>query len=222
MATSRDRMAAVRIDLVVLWCIIGLGLGIAIALALPAAAPTGDGLPPNPSGITLPNPAIAPEEVVRLQLQSLRDFRDDDSAILQCFVLASPANREATGPLGRFAAMVRNPKYVALVDCESELVGKMIVRGDRATVLVTVVDPQQRASLFRFFLSKQTEEPFRNCWMTDAVVAAETTEPPAPPPPPSVSLPPDAVNRFAAHESLEIPATKSATKCHAPGHRHAG
>ena len=218
MAMSRDRMAAVRIDLVVLWCIIGLGLGIAIALAMPATAPNGDGLPPNPSGITLPNPALAPEEVVRLQLQSLRDFRDDDSAILQCFVLASPANREATGPLGRFAAMVRNPKYVALVDCESELVGKTIIRGDRATVLVTVVDPQQRASLFRFFLSKQTDEPFRNCWMTDAVVAAETAEPPAPPPPPSVLLPSDDVNRFAAYESREI----HATKCHAPGHRHAG
>src|SRR5262245_18744809 len=108
MATSSGRASAVRADLVLIWCIIGLVLGVAIALALPGEKTAAD-VALNGNGIALPNPRMTPDEVVPLQLIALRAFRDNDAALLQCFVLASPLNRAATGSLPRFAAMVCNP-----------------------------------------------------------------------------------------------------------------
>jgi hypothetical protein len=102
-------------------------------------------------------------------VSALRDFRRNEVSLVQCYCLASPANRVMTGPLNRFAAMVRQPQYEALVLAEHSLVGPPVMRGDQAAVLVTVVDANRRASVFRFVLSKQQKEPFDGCWMTDAV-----------------------------------------------------
>jgi hypothetical protein len=188
MTTSAGRFASVRADLMLIWCIVGVALGVALALALPSDNSSVDASLVG-SGITLPSWRLTPDDVVRLQLDSLQAFRDNDAALIQCFVLASPLNRAATGPLPRFAAMVRNPHYLALVDYESVLVGKAVVRGDHATVLVTVIDALHRPSLYRFFLSKQSGIAYRGCWMTDAVVTDKASIPPPEPPPPTVQWP---------------------------------
>jgi hypothetical protein len=122
--------------------------------------------------LQLPDPRLSPEDVVRLQVDALRAFRDDESAIHQCYVLASPSNRAVTGPLERFTAMVQNPTYCALVLHTTALVGRPVIRGGQATVLVTVLDQSRTAHVFRFFLSRQTDPLFLDCWMTDAVIPA--------------------------------------------------
>ena len=85
---------------------------------------------PPRTEIQLPAPHLTPDEVVRLQVNALRAFRDDESAIHQCYVLASPANRAFTGPLDRFTAMVQNPTYGALVSQTNALVGQPVIRGE--------------------------------------------------------------------------------------------
>lgn len=206
MTAPCPQSATPRVGLLLLWCAIGLGMGAAYAFIRPAGTPARDNdLESATVSITPPNPELTPDEVVRLQLDSLRSFRDDELALLQCFVLASPANRAATGPFNRFATMVRSPKYVALVIGESELVGKAVVRGDRATVLVTVVGGVRRAGAFRFFLSKQTEDPYRDCWMTDAVTPDTGKDEPPEPLLPSVAVPRAGSERIALVERhLEV------------------
>lgn len=63
-----------------------------------------------------PNPSVAPEAATLRQLHALRT---GDTATV--FAFASPANRRATGPLERFAALLESPIYRPLVghlDCE--------------------------------------------------------------------------------------------------------
>jgi hypothetical protein len=139
---------------------------------------------PRPE-LQLPSPRLSPDDVVRLQVGALRALRDDESAINQCYVLASPANRAYTGPLNRFIAMVQNHAYGSLVLQSSALVGQPVIRGSQATVLVTVLDQNRTPRVYRFFLSKQTEPPLADCWMTDAVIPVgepmpERDRPPAP------------------------------------------
>jgi hypothetical protein len=134
--------------------------------------------PARQAQIQLPDPRLSPADVVRLQVEALRAFRDDQSAIHQCYVLASPANRAVTGPLERFTAMVQNPTYRALVEHTTALVGRPVIRGRQATVLVTLLDRQRDAHIFRFFLSKQTDAALLDCWMTDAVIPAQEPFPP--------------------------------------------
>lgn len=148
---------------------VGFLVGVAVSLAfLPDSDVSAEVLNPRRE-LTLPDVAILPEEVVRLQVAALREFRHNDMALLQCYCLASPANRSVTGPLNRFAAMVRQPQFEALVLADHSLVGPPVMRGGQAAVLVTVVDANRRASVFRFVLSRQHGEPFDGCWMTDAV-----------------------------------------------------
>jgi hypothetical protein len=69
--------------------------------------------------------------------------------------------------------MVQNPTYRALVEHTSALVGRPVIRGGQATVLVTLLDRNRNAHIFRFFLSKQTDPVLQDCWMTDAVIPAQ-------------------------------------------------
>jgi hypothetical protein len=159
----------------VLICSLLGGVGIYIGVGCARLMDAGAGVDaPVPSAaraeIQLPDQRLSPAEVVRLQVDALRAFRSDESAISQCYALASPANRAVTGPLDRFSAMVHNPTYRSLVFQNDALVGQELVRGGQATVLVTVLDEHRTPHSFRFFLSKQTEQPYVDCWMTDAVL----------------------------------------------------
>jgi hypothetical protein len=91
-------------------------------------------------------------------------------AIEQCYGFASPANRAVTGPMTQFARMVLGSDYRPLVFQENSLIGIPNIRGDRAAVLASVVDADRSLSIYCFYLSKQTDAPHRDCWMTDSVI----------------------------------------------------
>ena len=62
----------------------------------------------DPLGETLvPDPALSPGDVVRIQLEALRRNDEQDRGIAVAFRFASPANRTNTGPLSRFIAMIK-------------------------------------------------------------------------------------------------------------------
>ncbi|HEX6963149.1 MAG TPA: DUF4864 domain-containing protein [Lacipirellula sp.] len=123
----------------------------------------------NLSGIVLPGPALSPDEVVRLQLAGLGNPRSDGIGVLQCFVLASPGNRAATGPLDRFGKMVRRGPFQCLANQRACLVGRPHIVEHTARVIVTIVDQQAQIHAFTFVLARQASPPFADCWMTEAV-----------------------------------------------------
>ena len=88
--------------------------------------------------VTLPAANLAPEEVVRLQLAGLSDPRPDGVGIMQCYALASPANRAHTGPLDRFGAMVRQEPFQCMAAPRAMLVGRPRLQDHVARVLVTL------------------------------------------------------------------------------------
>ena len=61
--------------------------------------------------LVVPDPSIAPEEVVAIQMKALQ-FNDNpspDFGIAQTWNFAHPRNRAMTGPLPRFANMLKGP-----------------------------------------------------------------------------------------------------------------
>lgn len=115
-----------------------------------------------------PSSDFPPEKVVALQMEGLADTANS-AGIQQCFVFASPSNKQMTGPLTRFAAMLHQSPYNALLDHEVILIGKPVVKGESANVVVTVLDNRDEIHVFQFLLSKQHGKDVENCWMTDAV-----------------------------------------------------
>lgn len=118
-----------------------------------------------------PSPELTPADVVRIQVEALRqnDEPHDDAGIEAAFRFASPANRRATGPLPRFAEMVRRG-YADMLGFERAEYGPLRVEGDRASQWVTLVQADGARSAYVFGLSRQAGGPCDGCWMTDAVV----------------------------------------------------
>ena len=155
----------------VLSSLFSLALMIWAAPALPQEA-TADG--PDPLGETLvPNPALSPGEVIRIQLEALRHNDGQDRGIAVAFRFASPANRASTGPLSRFIPMIKEGPYALMLDFRDAVYGPVETVSDRARQRVTLTGA--RASMtYWFYLSRQSEPPYVDCWMTDAVYIEPT------------------------------------------------
>ncbi len=116
-----------------------------------------------------PNPAMTAQEVVEFQLSALQQATDD--GIGATFRFASPANRKVTGPLSRFSKLFDAPQYQPMLDNQGTQIKLVSDDGINAELLAGVVDRSGDLHWYRFRLSKQSESPYVNCWMTDAVIA---------------------------------------------------
>lgn len=123
-----------------------------------------------------PTPNFAPEEVVRIQLESLRDNDDSNKGIEAAFNFASPGNKKYTGPLTRFVKMLKAPPYNSMLNYKSAEFDPIEVSGDKAVQRVKLVGMDGQTVTYIFMLSKQIEAPYKNCWMTDGVTVEPTRE----------------------------------------------
>jgi len=118
-----------------------------------------------------PDPALGPQDVVRIQLEALRGNDAGDEGIAAAFRFASPGNRASTGPVARFARMIKAGPYRLMLKYRAVDFEPVEVRGDRARQRVTLIGVEGSMT-YEFYLSRQPapECPGR-CWMTDAVTA---------------------------------------------------
>ena len=117
-----------------------------------------------------PDPDLTPEEVVAIQLRALQLNDQQDRGIAVAFRFASPQNRASTGPLPRFAGMIRNGPYSSMLNHVSAACQDPLVRGNEAMQRVAVTASDGLVINYVFILSRQSSEPYQDCWMTDAVV----------------------------------------------------
>ena len=155
-----------------------------LAGGLVACAPMGFklvGPPDEPAAISnqadlelKPDPELSPEEVVRIQIEALQNNDEADSGIQITFRFASPANKQATGPLFRFAELVKNPIYSPMLNHKLAEYGPLEKDGDTAIQRVTIVEHDGSATVYLFSLSRQSEPPCQGCWLTDSVTVVPT------------------------------------------------
>jgi hypothetical protein len=144
-----------------------LTLGVLTSIAFPADAPATRPLP------TQPDPALSPQQVMRIVLAALKDNNAHDDGIRTTFKFASPENQKVTGPVERFIPMVKSPVYRAMINHKSARVGKVVQKDDRAAAYVLIVGADGHATYFVWQLSKQKQGVFKDCWMTDGVAPVE-------------------------------------------------
>jgi Domain of unknown function (DUF4864) len=126
-----------------------------------------------------PAPALSPSQVVGIVLHALQHNDDPrpDAGIATTFEFASPANREETGPLERFALMIKNPDYRPMLGFRSASRGPIQIDGNHARQRVVLVGRDGSEVTYMFLLSKQADGPYAHCWMTDGVIRQQAPEP---------------------------------------------
>jgi len=109
---------------------------IAILALVAHAVPVASGEAP-----IVPDPGIAPDRVVEIQLDSLQhnDRPSPDAGILQTWAFAHPANRKVTGPLPRFALMIKGTDYRVLLNHREHRIEPVFRSGDDAVFAVLLV-----------------------------------------------------------------------------------
>lgn len=118
-----------------------------------------------------PMPGLKASDVVKIQIDALRQNDEKNSGIETCFRFASPDNQKQTGPVERFALIVKTPPYDKLTGfTEARFTPIKTAEDGRMTQLVVLKAADGTTAGFVFVLSKQTDGEYKDCWMTDAVV----------------------------------------------------
>ena len=120
--------------------------------------------------LPMPSADLSPQEVIRTQLYALQHNDEEDTGITTAFNFASPTNKAHTGPLERFKQLVRNPIYEQMLNFKSYRYSKIEVHNAHAQQIVIVTDHEGNDAAYLFILSKQTNAPYEDCWMTDGVM----------------------------------------------------
>ena len=140
--------------------------------ALAVAALTAVAMVAQTAGLThgdaQPRPDLTPRDVVRIQLESLRENDAADAGVAVAFRFASPANRAQTGPLPRFAKLFAAGPYALMLEWRDVDYVEEEVSSGKARQVVTLFGATD-AVRFVFYLSRQGPGEYQDCWMTDAV-----------------------------------------------------
>ena len=129
------------------------------------------------SKLILPEASITPEQVIRIQIDALRNESQGLGA-LQCYCFAAPENRIVTGPIERFTVMVRQPPFDILQQVATYTIEPPEFQDDMARCLVFVVGENRNLRAFSWILKKHREEPFDECWLTAGVFLLYDSEQP--------------------------------------------
>ena len=147
---------------------------LSFALAICAVPTFAQGSAGDPlSESLMPDPALSPGDVVRIQLEALRHNDEQDRGIEVTFRFASPANRASTGPLSHFVAMIREGPYALMLDFHEATYGPVETLANRARQRVTLTGARA-STTYWFYLSRQSEPPYVDCWMTDSVYVEQS------------------------------------------------
>ncbi len=117
-----------------------------------------------------PNPDLAPEQIVQVQLDALKAGGDSDLAVV--FQFASPPNQAATGPAERFVAMLKS-SFGMMVSHQIAHLGPLFQQGDEAMQPVALIDRNGQPHRFVWMLQRYDLADCEGCWFTDGVVPPE-------------------------------------------------
>jgi len=121
--------------------------------------------------VLMPDPALSPAEVVSIQLTALQanDTPETDAGIAQTWAFAHPDNKRMTGPLPRFAQMIKGPQYRMLLDHRSHEVKEVSRTDNQAVFAVTVTSQTGTVVGYQWSVAKLADGENAGAWMTIAV-----------------------------------------------------
>jgi hypothetical protein len=128
--------------------------------------------PVHAQQLVRPEKSLSPADVVRIQLETISANRrgDDMTGIEQVWTFAHPDNRRLTGPLPRFARMLRSPNYQMLLGNRGHRIERVSIDDGTAHFAVRVTSRDGGIYGYSWRLSKATEGAAVGAWMTTSVV----------------------------------------------------
>ena len=93
-----------------------------------------------------PNKQLEPYDVVKIQLEALKNNNEKDNGIKQTWLFAHPNNKKITGPYERFRVMIYGQQYKFLINHSSHKI--KLVTNDLRTLFIELKFCQQVNNYF--------------------------------------------------------------------------
>ena len=116
-----------------------------------------------------PNKLLDPYEVIKIQLEALKNNNQKDEGIKQTWLFAHPDNKKATGPYPRFRIMIYGQQYRHLINHSSHKI-KLITNSPNTYVYrVEILTNEKKLFFYEWHVQKGSDDNCKKCWFTSAV-----------------------------------------------------
>ena len=119
--------------------------------------------------LTEPNKRLEPYDVVKIQLEALKNNNKDDNGIKQTWLFAHPDNKKITGPYERFRIMIYGQQYKFLLNHSSHKINLITNSPNRFIYRIEILSDKKQLFFYEWHVQKGNEEKCKNCWFTSAV-----------------------------------------------------
>ena len=116
-----------------------------------------------------PNKKLKPYDVIKIQLEALKNNNKDDDGIKQTWLFAHPDNKKITGPYERFRIMIYGQQYKFLLNHSSHKINLITNSPNKFIYRIEILSDKKQLFFYEWHVQKGSEEKCKNCWFTSAV-----------------------------------------------------
>ena len=116
-----------------------------------------------------PSKKLDPYDVVKIQLEALKNNNKDDNGIKQTWLFAHPDNKKVTGPYERFRIMIYGQQYKFLLNHSSHKINLITNSPNKFIYRIEILSDKKQLFFYEWHVQKGSEEKCKNCWFTSAV-----------------------------------------------------
>ena len=116
-----------------------------------------------------PSKKLDPYDVVKIQLEALKNNDENDQGIRQTWLFAHPDNKKVTGPFARFRIMIYGQQYKHLINHSSHKI-KLITNSSNTYVYrIEILSENKKLFFYEWHVQKGSDDNCKSCWFTSAV-----------------------------------------------------
>ncbi len=121
------------------------------------------------SKIINPNTKLLPYDVVKIQLEALKNNDKNDEGIKQTWLFAHPENKKYTGPYERFRIMIYGAQYRSLLNHSSHKISLIMNTPIKHIFKIEILAKDKQLLIYEWHVKKASEKNCNDCWFTSAV-----------------------------------------------------
>ena len=116
-----------------------------------------------------PNEKLLPYDVVKIQLEALKNNNKEDEGIKQTWLFAHPENKKSTGPYERFRIMIYSAQYRSLLNHSSHKINLLMNTPKKHIFKIEILAKDKQLLFYEWHVQKASEKNCKDCWFTSAV-----------------------------------------------------
>ena len=121
------------------------------------------------SEIINPNEKLLPYDVVKIQLEALKNNNQNDEGIKQTWLFAHPDNKKITGPYERFRIMIYGAQYRSLLNHSSHKINLIMNTPNKHIFKIEILAKDKQLLFYEWHVQKASEKNCKDCWFTSGV-----------------------------------------------------